>query len=524
VNADSRGSTTRDADSRGSIERDADLHGSTRIISSAKTILFAVCIVPFIILATLNSAGYRYGASDQAFYLPAILERLNPELFPHDSALIRSQARLTLVDETTAALARATGLSLPTLFAVLYVVALCLLAWGALSIARQLYTTRAAAVALLFALTLRHAITKSGTNTLEGYFHPRQLAFGLGVIAVAAYLKSGISWRALLPVAVAALLHPTTALWFVVWLGVAIFVSERRLRIPVTVAAAAAAVAAAWALAAGPLEGRFARMDDQWLATLAGKDYLFPLHWPLSAWVVNLGYIPLIAWIHTERRKIGALVDRERAMAIGCLSLAGVFVCALVLQAARIAIAIQLQPARIFWMLDFLATVYAVWLLAEWRPGRARRAAIAAAIVLALTVARGGYVAFVRFPERPFAQIGIPDNDWGRVMAWARASQNTGGWLADPYHAALYGTSVRVAGERDVFVEAIKDAAIGMYDRPVAIRTDTRMRELGGFAALTPARARDLGSKYDLDYVVTERELDLPVAFSSGLLRVYRLR
>ena len=32
-------------------------------------------------------------------------------------------------------------------------------------------------------------------------------------------------------------------------------------------------------------------------------------------------------------------------------------------------------------------------------------------------------------------------------------------------HAAHYGTSLRMAGARDVFVEGTKDAAIGMYDR-----------------------------------------------------------
>ena len=39
------------------------------------------------------------------------------------------------------------------------------------------------------------------------------------------------------------------------------------------------------------------------------------------------------------------------------------------LNAARVALAIQLQPARIFWMLDFTATVYVVWALAEGRSG-----------------------------------------------------------------------------------------------------------------------------------------------------------
>jgi hypothetical protein len=109
-------------------------------------------------------------------------------------------------------------------------------------------------------------------------------------------------------------------------------------------------------------------------------------------------------------------------------------------------------------------------------------------------------------------------------MAWARTTSVSSQWLADPYHAALYGTSLRVAGQRDVFLEEIKDTAIGMYDRPVAMRTSERIAALGDFAALTPARARDLAQRYGLDYLVTEQPMDLPLAFSSGAIRVYRLR
>jgi hypothetical protein len=91
-------------------------------------------------------------------------------------------------------------------------------------------------------------------------------------------------------------------------------------------------------------------------------------------------------------------------------------------------------------------------------------------------------------------------------------------------HAVLYGTSVRVAGERDVFVELNKDRAIGMYARDVAIRTRDRAALLVDFPALTAARARELAGAFGLDYLVTEAALDLPVAFRSGPLRVYRLR
>src|SRR5688500_14929797 len=181
---------------------------------------FAFCLLPFVILATLNAGGYRYGASDQAFYLPVVLETLDPELFPRDEALLAAQSRLTTYDEVIAAIVRITGAPVPTVFAVLYVVALLLIATGTWLVGRRMYRTPWAAAALLAAMTLRHAIARSGTNTLEGYFHPRQIAYGLGLLAVAAFLRGRLGMVAAL-VACAGAVHPTAALWFAIWLAFA---------------------------------------------------------------------------------------------------------------------------------------------------------------------------------------------------------------------------------------------------------------------------------------------------------------
>jgi hypothetical protein len=130
----------------------------------------------------------------------------------------------------------------------------------------------------------------------------------------------------------------------------------------------------------------------------------------------------------------------------------------------------------------------------------------------------------VKFPERPVAQIDIPATDWGRAMAWARTTSHDSNWLAHPAHAVQYGSSLRVAGERDLFVEGIKDAAIGMYERDVAIRTRDRLLEIDDYDHMTDGRARELAAKYGLDFMVSEAALSLPIAYSSGSLRVYRLR
>jgi hypothetical protein len=207
----------------------------------------------------------------------------------------------------------------------------------------------------------------------------------------------------------------------------------------------------------------------------------------------------------------------------GCLSLVVVFAATLPFNAARLALAIQLQPARIFWMLDFLAVVYVVWALAEGAAASQRRARLAALAIVAVSAMRGAYIMTVEFPERRVAQVDVTADDWGRAMAWARASEAGSGWLADPGHAARYGTSVRVAAHRDVFVEAIKDGAVGMYDRAVALRTRDRVAALGDFATLSAGRARALAREFDLDYLVSEHRLELPLAFESGALRIYRL-
>ena len=484
---------------------------------------FTFCLLPFLLLCTLNSAGYRYGASDLAFYIPAALERIDPSLFPRDTPLIASQARLTMIDETIAGLAKITRLSMPALFMTLYATTLALLLIGAMLLGRLLYRSTWTTMALVAALTLRHAITKSGTNTLEGYFHPRQLAFSLGVLALVALLHRRVL-AAVALVFAGGLLHPTTALWFSIWIAVASAVNDRRWRTPMIGAVATAAIVGTWMLTMGPLAGRLVRMDEAWIATLETKDYLFPLEWPADAWLLNLAYAPVILYIYKRRSGAGLLIAGERGLVSGCLALIGVFALALPLNAARLALVIQLQVPRVFWMLDFLAVVYLVWLIAEDRSGTVRRARITLLTIVLASLSRSAYIKFVRFPDRPIAEISIPDSDWGRVMAWARTTPRGSGWLAHPGHAVLYGTSLRVAAERDVFVEGIKDAAIGMYDRDVAMRTRDRLAELKDFDTLTPERGRELAARYNLDYLVTTQSIDLPVAYSSGSLRVYRLR
>jgi hypothetical protein len=113
---------------------------------------------------------------------------------------------------------------------------------------------------------------------------------------------------------------------------------------------------------------------------------------------------------------------------------------------------------------------------------------------------------------------------WTDAMGWLTRQPIDVHVLADPGHAWKYGTSVRVSAERDVLLEEVKDTALAIYSRDVAVRVVERTNAIGDFSALTAERARALAQQFELDYLVTEADLPLPVAYRNSQFRIYTLR
>lgn len=475
----------------------------------------------FCLVAILNSGGYRYGVGDQAFYVPAVVQHLNADLFPRDRLLLHAQDRFMVLDDVAAALTATSGVSIPALFFGAYLLASVLLFGGLVTIGRTMYRSWWTVALLAALLTLRHRITQTGANTLESYFHPRMLAFAFGVWALATYLR-GKGSVALVLVALACAMHPTTGMWFGIWIVVALAVSDAKWRPPVIALCAAAAAGGGWAVSFGPLRGHLARMDAAWASVLAGKDYIFPSDWGPSFWLVNFGYVVIVAAVYEMRRRRGLTQPRELGLFVGAVSLAMVFLLSWPMMSAGIALALQLQTSRIFWMLDLLTSIYLAWLLAEAPPAAIGRAIVMA--MIALTMARGLYVMRAEHAGDPIVRIGFPQSNWIDAMHWIENTPINSHVLADPGHAWKYGESVRVAGERDVFLEEVKDAALALYSRDVAMWVLGRIQDAQHFDSFTPEQFQALAARYELDYLVVDREVALPLAYRNGQFRIYQLR
>lgn len=485
----------------------------------------------FLLLATANSGGYRYGASDQAFYIPAIRKAMDAALFPRDSAMLAAQGHVILWDGLVAGLAGLTGLPLPWVFFLLYAAGLIALYAAAVLLARAAGVSRWGTVAFLALLTLRHRIAKTGVNTLEGYLHPRMIAFAFGVFAMAAFLRRRPGW-AIASLAAAGAVHPTTGVWFAMLLAVAAFVAWPRWRLPIAQLETAAFAAAVWLIAAGPLAARAVVMDDVWLSAIATKDYLFPHEWPVYAWLFNFLPVAIVGWALVRGKDRWQDASPElRGLLAGALALTTFFLVTLPFVAMRYALAVQLQIPRVFWLVELVAFLAIVKSLSRvhgtvFLPGgRAPRFTLARAVaivLLVLSVARGLTVVVVEKDARLFT-IDLPRDDWTAAMAWLRAQPLDVHVLADPGHAWRYGSSVRVTAERDLFHEDVKDAALAMYDRDVAARVVERRALTGDLASKSAAELVTLARAHDLDYLVTDQRYDLPLAYENATFRIYAL-
>lgn len=474
--------------------------------------------VLFVILVTANSGGYRYGVSDQAFHVPAMAHQIDPALFPRDGALLAAQTSRTVGYHLFAAFTR-TPADLPWVFLLLYLAGVVGLAAAAWHYCRALGASTWAATAALALLTFRHRITKTGANSVEGYFNPRMLAFAIGIAALACVLRRRMGVALLLTVA-AGLVHPTTGLWFLGVVGVAILAAVNK-RSVWAAAGAGVAAAFAWFAFAGT------RMDAAWRDAIVEKDYLFSLEWPVYAWALNLLYFPLLAVIYRRRRALNVLAAGESLLVAGLAGLLAGFLLSLPLTAWNVALAVQLQVNRIFWLLDAAVILYVGWWLLDdlaARRSHAWRTAAVAALVL-LSAVRGFYVLVIEM-KRPLMQASLAAGDWTDALNWLQQQPTNWQVLADPAHASKFGASVRVGAMRDTVLEQSKDSGAAIYERDIALRVTERREALSGFETFDDDRIRAVARRFGADVALVDRaqHLGFPVLYQNERFVVYDLR
>ena len=128
-----------------------------------------------------------------------------------------------------------------------------------------------------------------------------------------------------------------------------------------------------WAVAAGSAPRRRDADGPLWIEALGGRDFIFANEWPLWAWAANLGLLGCAVACARMRVRRGTAAREDRALVWGATALVALFLSTLPAVCAHVALAVQFQFSRVFWVVDLLVAIYAIAAIGESLPRRHRR-------------------------------------------------------------------------------------------------------------------------------------------------------
>ena len=445
--------------------------------------------------------GYHPGLEDDAFYLAAIKQNLNPALFPHDAEFFRVQFQATVFDKLIAFSLRWTHVPLEwgilcwqwgTTFLVL---------WGCWRISRRCFAevhAQWAAVALV-AVLLTLPVSGTALSLTDQHLHARALTTAVILAAIVAVLDGrrplvGALLTAAFSVhGIMAALGASYCL-FLMWKPAKRIETEQRRT-------------AAWAALLWPLGWIFEPASDAWRQAAATRPFFFLLRWHWYEWLGAVAPLALLWWFRAlAQRRRSAIMARvaERLVYFGVFQLA---VALMILWPA------QLERFRSFEPMRFLHLVYLLFvLLAGGLLGRYVLKRHALRWLLLFVPLSGGMFYAQRQMYPATSHLELPDaasrNGWVEAFRWI--SRNTpvdSQFALDPRYMELPGEDYhgfRALAERSVLADAVKDAGMVARVPRLAPRWQREVEAQRGWRDFQRPDFLRLQREFGVDWVVLQ--------------------
>jgi hypothetical protein len=182
---------------RGSNERSGNGYGRLLLPSmhafpfGGQRLLRTLAIASLILLVH----GYHYGVEDEAIYLPAVKQILNPSLYPHDSRFFAAQTGFTAFPALMAFLSRGSHLPVRATFFLVHCFSVVAFVWVLGLLAAKIFPearSRWAAVLVPCALWTM-PVAGTALFIMDQHLHPRNLETIALLAAVLAVLEGRIA-------------------------------------------------------------------------------------------------------------------------------------------------------------------------------------------------------------------------------------------------------------------------------------------------------------------------------------------
>jgi hypothetical protein len=439
--------------------------------------------------------GYHPGVEDAEIYLPGILKRLHPALFPYNSEFFESHAHMTLFPQLIAGSIRVFHLPVGVGMLAWQLLSIFLLLLGCWRIARHCFREEYAVwcgVALIGSL-LRISAAGTGLYIMDEYVTPRSLSTPTALFAVADalegnYLRAG-AWTAGICV-----VHPLMAV-FAGTFVVLLFLFQRR------EGSTAISVAAAIAL---PL---FPKITPAYREVLQTRPYFFLTNWAWYEWMGLLAPFALLAWM--------AWLGRRHSLGATQLICKTLIVFEVIFFAMALVVSLpgrfenlaELQPMRCLHLLYVLMFLIGGGLLGKFvLQDRAWRWAL---LFIPLCV---GMVLAQRatFPATPYVEWPgwATPNPWVQAFEWIRTNTPENAYFAmDPNAMQLPDEDqhgFRAVAQRSLLADGVKDSgAVSMFPA-LAEEWREQVNAQRGWKGFQLADFQKLKTRYGVDWVVVE--------------------
>ncbi len=403
--------------------------------------------------------GYHPGFEDDAYYLAAIKNNLNPALFPHDADFFRVLFQATIFDKLIAWSVRLTHIPLPWALFLWQCAATLLVLWGCLRIARRCFDAEYeqwAAVAMVAAL-LTLPVAGSGLSLTDQHLHPRALATALILAAIVAVidgkrLLAGVLLLLAFPLHLNMTPFGVSYCFFLWW--------DSKMR---TTKSAERPHTAALASLLIPLGWLFEPSSPTWRQAEATRHFYFLLQWHWYEWLGVVAPLILLWWFRSlalGRNSTVMAKVAESMVYFGVFQLAAALILMLPPQLERMR---SFEPMRFLHLVYMLFVLLAGGLLARYL----LKKSVLRWLLLFIPLSAGMFYAQRQlYPDTVHLELPgrSSGNDWVEAFQWI--SHNTpvnSEFALDPQYMEMPGEDYhgfRALAERSVLADAVKDPCI----------------------------------------------------------------
>jgi len=459
--------------------------------------------------------GYHLGAEDQAIYLPAIKQHLNPALYPANADFFQVQTDATLTDDLIAASIRVSHLPLEWGILLWHVASIFGLLAGCLCLSRRCFPSAAgqwAGVAMVAGVL---ATPVAGTHVLIAtqYLHPRTLAAVAVVFAIVAVMDR--NWRrAALILALALVLHPQMAFFG------ALFLAFQAWRAP------ARQVPAFAAALLFPLDFLFRRAPSAWFEALRTRSHYFIMDWEWYELVGLVAPLILLWWFGVVGKRHGW---RElphlcrRMVALAAFSSLG----ALLVSTPQFVRLAPFQPMRSLHIIYLLFFLFLGGMLGHFvLQGKALRW-----LALFLPLAAGMFFAQRHeFPASAHLEWpgAAPRSPWLQAFLWIRGNTPPDALFAlNPWYMRRPGVDnhgFRALAERSSLADRVKDPGVSALFPRLSRRWLSQARAQDGWRDFDATDFHLLQRRFGVTWVVVENPVpNLNCPYHNDAVQVCRI-